>query len=658
MDKNKKPQNLVEKHWHDFVDRISRGESEAIALRPGHDLSSVKKIISENLPFLKRKRHDLSIESIPCSPKRAKSENLENVIDLSSDGNYGANFDVADSRNSNVLTCFQELFHQEEKSDFQSSNMSEKTLPGELDNADSDFEDDTDSWRNDADLDMSSEEEMELANEFKLLTQFEVEPNTSLPVASSLFKDRNASPALRTESPEISAEKDIEIEELAEATYNGNVFCSGECYSGVEESSATYGIVKFYHFIKTRKLLVECVEIVSIDQTFLFRFPNNNLEEFKTAIGSYVRLKKTFKIPISVLGEKSLLLKSVPDIIYEEQPSPLHFAFYKTVQSSFKIKTKATFIELFAGAGGAHLGFKNAGFEAVVSVEKDPFAVQTLCWNNDQAHAFPASVEMFLKKCRQDAAYRCLFGDIVHVHASPPCQGFSRANRNGGKNDEQNNELSQTFVEAVRIFRPFTATFENVPGMLMRKHRCHLQKIVSSLLLLGYQVRCVVLNASDYGDPQNRKRLIIFAAQDGCHLPKQPNKTHGILENNLLPTVTVEDAIGFLTESLHQNEMPAIFNHNVKQRVSTNSDVYGDNQNPSLLPDQPALTIRASSPPLHYNGQRLISVREAATLQSFPVTYTFFGSCKSQYQQVGNAVPVKLATAIARSVREALHFIR
>ena len=168
---------------------------------------------------------------------------------------------------------------------------------------------------------------------------------------------------------------------------------------------------------------------------------------------------------------------------------------------------------------------------------------------------------------------------------------------------------------------------------------------------IGYQLRVKVLSSEKYGDPQRRRRLIILAARNDVKLPDMPEPTHG---HDLLPIMTCKDAL-----QKFEGELPTkskscgavrigdaiVYNHIIpRQKPGVNDDY-------ELIEDQPSRTILARSRPhIHYNGERFISVREAACLQSFPATYRFFGSTANQYSQVGNAVPVKLSTAIARSV--------
>jgi DNA (cytosine-5)-methyltransferase 1 len=208
------------------------------------------------------------------------------------------------------------------------------------------------------------------------------------------------------------------------------------------------------------------------------------------------------------------------------------------------------------------------------------------------------------------------------------------------------------FIKAIKHFRPKTTTFENVPGLVLEDFKGYLQSVVADLLQMSYQVRVKVLISSSYGDPQKRRRLILVAARSDCLLPDMPLPTHG--ERPLLPIKTCKDAL-----QMFEKHYPAtasssgavlihntiVFNHIIPRHK------YDRENDFKLIGDEPSRTILARARPyLHYGGARFISVREAACLQSFPVTYQFFGSLASQYSQVGNAVSVKMATAIARSV--------
>lgn len=206
------------------------------------------------------------------------------------------------------------------------------------------------------------------------------------------------------------------------------------------------------------------------------------------------------------------------------------------------------------------------------------------------------------------------------------------------------------FMNAIKLFRPLTASFENVPGLVMEDFKGYLKSVVVSLLQIGYQVRVKVLSAEKYGDPQKRRRLILLAARNDCTLPEMPEPSHG---PGLLPIVTCKDVLRNLEKEQPTKSKSCgavcvgktvVYNHIIPKQKPA-EDEY------KLAEDEPSRTVLARSRPhVHYNGERYVSVREAACLQSFPITYRFYGSLANQYSQIGNAVPVKMSTAIARSV--------
>ena len=142
-----------------------------------------------------------------------------------------------------------------------------------------------------------------------------------------------------------------------------------------------------------------------------------------------------------------------------------------------------------------------------------------------------------------------------------------------------------------------------------------------------------------------------MAARSDCRLPQTPTVTHG---PGLLPIKTCKEALQMFEKyeptSRKSSGSVLIGNNTVFNHIVPGHKVRQD-EDFELIEDQPSRTILAKARPhCHYNGKRYISVREAACIQSFPISYQFFGSLANQYSQVGNAVPVALASAIARSV--------
>lgn len=118
------------------------------------------------------------------------------------------------------------------------------------------------------------------------------------------------------------------------------------------------------------------------------------------------------------------------------------------IQNHFP-QSKPTALDLFAGVGGMGLGLKNAGFHVKYAVENNPLTAATLQANllnsnsgsTNGTQVFVEDVKTFLKRCREEHPCYPSIGDVNHIHASTPCKGFSRANRNGGKDDLRNNQV-------------------------------------------------------------------------------------------------------------------------------------------------------------------------------------------------------------------------
>ena len=301
-------------------------------------------------------------------------------------------------------------------------------------------------------------------------------------------------------------------------------------------------------------------------------------------------------------------------------------------------------ISLFSGCGGLDLGFESQGFDPVVCVDHDPEACKTLRLNRPNWATYEGDIRAFHPRGAADG-----------VIGGPPCQGFSTA----GKSDpnDPRNFLWQEYFRVVAESKPTFIVLENVPGMLRPSTRGYFDSILEAFRKLGFTLTYGVLNASDYGVPQNRKRLVVIGGK-GFSVPLP------------LPTVTnpltVRQAIGDLVRARNvPNHEPNKHAPHIVKRWDALAEGEEDPgyRRARLYADKPSVTIRAGGgfgpkgnhlagfhPPIHYSLPRQLTVRESARLQGFPDSWIFAGSKTAQGRQVGNAVPPPLAAAIAITI--------
>lgn len=280
---------------------------------------------------------------------------------------------------------------------------------------------------------------------------------------------------------------------------------------------------------------------------------------------------------------------------------------------------------------------------------------KTLEKNHPGTKVYCEKVEDFIEASGPSAGdFRKKHGNMPFITCTPPCQSFSGSNRDVDHNSEEDlyrKNLSLKFFDAMQVSGALIGVFENVEGMWRRPNVYFLKKIVLDHIRAGYQVRVRLHRAHNFGDPQARPRLIIYVAKRFVEMPNVI-ETHG---PGKLPYVTVGNAFKSLDRMLEK-----VANNPETMDPIPNLD--GSSwSNPDekdiLTLDKPSGTIRCGGHAWHPTKNRGITVREAATLQSYPHTYEFVGSLTAQYKQVGNAVPGRMARAIAMAVKESLRFV-
>lgn len=328
-------------------------------------------------------------------------------------------------------------------------------------------------------------------------------------------------------------------------------------------------------------------------------------------------------------------------------------------------------IELFAGAGGLALGLEAAGFVTRAMVEVDPCCCQTLRANASKY--FPRAViletdirTLSPEELLERAGLRG--GDVTLISGGPPCQGFSIAKESkGGRSpDDPRDGLVQHFMRFVNAIKPKVFLMENVPGLLNKMSGKIFTDILDSFRHMGYTVSYAVLNAADYGVPQIRRRLFLLGSRDGIPL-RFPEPTHAPPPPppGLKPYVTIREAFSALTDDMPNQELPRHTRSKIEKlrAIPPGSPWRGWRFRDRFDAPSRCITGHCRDDWIHPLHPRAGTVRELATLQTYPTDYVFCGPIMAlnsskfhfQYRQVGNSVPVLLARAIGEAIIKQLN---
>lgn len=378
---------------------------------------------------------------------------------------------------------------------------------------------------------------------------------------------------------------------------------------------------------------------------------------------------------------------------------------------------KPNFIDFFAGAGGFSRGFINAGFNPVAAFDNNPRCVETLtgnfsdigmnCQLRDLEKLSPA-------ECKKIVRLKS-FNQIDIVIGSPPCPGFSAAGRAKRKNlksslgriqcgsNSESNNLSKTFLKFVEKIKPAVFIFENVDAMENYEGGTFFTEILERISDINYEPYSMVLNAVNYGVPQNRNRIFVAGVRKDIRGELLfPSKSTS------LKMITVREAIGDLPvitngacqsvieykpkrvspyskkmrKKMYGAAKNLVFDHitrnqnkqdleafstlpqggryvDLKKKYKRYRDDIFKDKYKKLFWNKPSWTVTAHLEHDCYSHihparkpPRTISIREAARLQSFPDHHFFAGDIGNRFRQIGDAVPPLLAEAIARKLKK------
>lgn len=384
--------------------------------------------------------------------------------------------------------------------------------------------------------------------------------------------------------------------------------------------------------------------------------------------------------------------------------------------------TRMRSIELFTGAGGLALGLEQAGWRHDALIERDEHACSTIHLNRSLDHPMARGWRLFAEDVRA-IAYEAVAKDVQMVAGGPPCQPFSLGGKHGAFNDQR--DMFPEAVRAVREIKPRCFLFENVKGLLRQSFATYFNYIILQLTYpllsrknnesweahlcrlerrhtsgkeseLEYRVVYRLLNAADYGVPQNRHRVFIVGFRSDLggewSFPKPTHSMERLLWEQWIegsywdehevpkkevPPIpqrlrarvdklasefalfmpsgdryrTVRDALKGLPEP--RDKRHVVPNHEFRDGARPYPGHTG-----SLL-DEPAKALKAGDHgvpggenmiALPNGSCRYLTVRESARVQTFPDDYIISGSWTEAMRQVGNAVPVRLAAAVGLSV--------
>ncbi len=332
------------------------------------------------------------------------------------------------------------------------------------------------------------------------------------------------------------------------------------------------------------------------------------------------------------------------------------------LKKKIKVKKTPTFIEVCSGCGGLSSGFINKNFKPIFLNEINKTFCETLRINHEGVNV--------INKSMDDIILEPYIGVVDLLMGGVPCQSFSQAGKRKGLKDKRGN-LILTFIKMIDILRPKVFLIENVKGLKTHEKGETLETIINKINEIGnYKTQYKVLNANDYNVPQKRERLIIVGIRNDItkeYKYPEPYTYKPILRDVLEDCPESEGyeyddkkfkVLDLVPEGGCWIDLPVKIQ---KEYMMKSYDSGGGKRGIAKRLDmnKPSLTLlttpsQKQTERCHPRETRPLQILEYARIQTFPDSYEFKGTLAQKYMQIGNAVPVKLAEALADSIKQVL----
>lgn len=316
-----------------------------------------------------------------------------------------------------------------------------------------------------------------------------------------------------------------------------------------------------------------------------------------------------------------------------------------------------TVVTTFAGCGGSSLGYKQAGGRVLLAVEWDKGAAEIYRRNHASTDLFHGDIaSISVDEILQRTGLKP--GELDIFDGSPPCQGFSIAGRRNI--EDQRNQLFKEYVRLLRGLKPRVFVMENVGGMVIGKMRIIFAEILRELKASGYRVAARKLNASNYGVPQSRVRMIFIGVREDLNIdPTHPMPTHAPISASVaVEGLQLDEAeVAHLIEIGNTRKAYSMWEFLKPGQSLTKLGLRIGFNGVRVNPMRPCPTITKSLGQLgmyglmHWAERRAFTIAELKRFSSFPDEFDFGTNYTNAAERLGNTVPPPLMKAVATHIR-------